>query len=347
MLEYLYLTSGLFLGWTLGANNAGNVFGAAVGSGMLKFRTAAAVTCVFVIIGASFSGTGTSNTLQELGHVNELAGAFIVALATALAVYWMTSMKLPVPISQAIVGAIIGWNIFAGKPTELSAITKILATWVCAPILSAVFAIVIYKIATYILSKARIHMLKLDHYNRIGFLVVGAFGAYSLGANNIASVMGVFVPVSPFHYADMGITYLSSTTKLFMLGGIAIGIGIVSFSHNVVDTVGKGITELTPVAALVVVSSSAFVLLMFASENLKNLLLALGLPPLPLVPVSSSQAVVGAIVGIALLKDWRNINYKLIGKIALGWLATPIAAGLITLLSLFIFQNVFERIVYH
>jgi PiT family inorganic phosphate transporter len=37
----LFLSSGLFLGWSLGANDASNVFGSAVGSRMLRFSTAA------------------------------------------------------------------------------------------------------------------------------------------------------------------------------------------------------------------------------------------------------------------------------------------------------------------
>lgn len=43
---FLYLSSGLFLGWSLGANDAANVFGTAVASRMIKFRTAAIIITV-------------------------------------------------------------------------------------------------------------------------------------------------------------------------------------------------------------------------------------------------------------------------------------------------------------
>jgi PiT family inorganic phosphate transporter len=49
----LFLTSGLFLGWSLGANDASNVFGSAVGSKMVSFRRAAVIASLFVILGAS------------------------------------------------------------------------------------------------------------------------------------------------------------------------------------------------------------------------------------------------------------------------------------------------------
>lgn len=46
----IFLTSGLFLGWALGANDAANVFGTAVGTRMIRFSTAAAICSVFVIL---------------------------------------------------------------------------------------------------------------------------------------------------------------------------------------------------------------------------------------------------------------------------------------------------------
>jgi PiT family inorganic phosphate transporter len=83
-----FLSSGLFLGWSHGANNAGNVFGTAIGTHMVKFRTAAIVTSIFLILGSVISGTGAALTLGKLGAVNEIAGAFIVTLSTALAIFY-------------------------------------------------------------------------------------------------------------------------------------------------------------------------------------------------------------------------------------------------------------------
>ena len=80
---FIFLSSGLFLGWSLGANDAANIFGTAVTSRMLRFRTAAILCAVFVIIGAVISGAGASHGLGKLGAVNALAGSFTVALSAA------------------------------------------------------------------------------------------------------------------------------------------------------------------------------------------------------------------------------------------------------------------------
>ena len=88
-----FLSSGLFLGWSLGANDAANVFGTAVGTRMIRFTTAAVICSVFVIIGAVVGGAGASHTLGKLGAVNALGGAFMVALSAGFTVYFMTRLS--------------------------------------------------------------------------------------------------------------------------------------------------------------------------------------------------------------------------------------------------------------
>jgi PiT family inorganic phosphate transporter len=256
----------------------------------------------------------------------------------------MTKLKLPVSTSQAIVGAIIGWNFFTGSPTDINTLVKIVTTWVLCPLLAAAFAFVIYKITMAVLPGLRIHLLKQDSYNRVGLLLVGAFGAYSLGANNIANVMGVFVPANPFTDLSFSTLFtLSGAQQLFLLGAIAIAVGVFTYSYKVMITVGNDLFKLTPVAALVVVLSESIVLFLFASKGLETWLASHGLPTIPLVPVSSSQAVIGAIVGIVLAKGGRGINMKVLGKVSSGWITTPVIAAIISFIALYFAQNVFEQ----
>jgi PiT family inorganic phosphate transporter len=336
-----FLTSGLLLGWSLGANDAANVFGTAVGTKMLRFQTAALIASVFVIIGAVFSGAGAADTLGNLGAVNALPGAFTVALSAGLTVLWMTRLKLPVSTTQAIVGAILGWNLYSGMPTDYGSLTKIVTTWIASPVLSALFAALLFLLARYILKHLEISIIRLDAYTRLGLILVGAFGAYSLGANNIANVMGVFVPVTPFDSVSLGTITFSGAQILFFLGGLAIASGIYTYSNRVMQTVGKDIYKLSPISALIVVLASSLVLFLFASEDLQTFLLSLGLPAFPLVPVSSSQAVVGGVIGIGLVKGGRNIHFGIVGRISAGWVSTPIAAGITSFILLFVMENLF------
>ena len=60
----------------------------------------------------------------------------------------------------------------------------------------------------------------------------------------------------------------------------------------------------------------------------------------------SLQAVIGAVMGIGIAKGGRNLNWKLIGHIAVSWISTPIIAALVCYISLFFLQNVFDLKVY-
>jgi len=100
------------------------------------------------------------------------------------------------------------------------------------------------------------------------------------------------------------------------------------------------------VAAFAVVSAHSIVLFLFASQGLESFLSNHGLPTIPLVPVSSSQAIVGAVIGVGLLKGGSSIRWRLFGGISSGWVITPIIAAVVSFVSLFFLQNVFEQKTY-
>lgn len=339
---FFFLTSGLFLGWSLGANDAANIFGTAVGSKMIRFRTAAITACIFVIIGATLQGSGTTNTLSHLGSVDAIAGAFTVALSAALVIFLMTRSLLPVSTTQAIVGAIIGWNLFTGHKTDMKLLLTIVSTWVVSPAAGAVFSAIFYLLLRALLKRLQIHLVILDIYIKWALIIVGAFGAYSLGANNIANVMGVFAGSAPDVVLDLGLFRLNGLQVLFLIGGIAIATGILTYSKGLMMQVGNGIMALSAEAAIVTVFSQAVVLFLFSSTSLSELLKSIGLPPIPLVPVSSSQVIVGSIIGIGLVKGVNEIKFKTIRGIVSGWVITPVAAGLLSFLSLFFVKNLFN-----
>ncbi len=346
LLYLFFLSSGLFLGWSLGANDVSNIFGAAVGSKMLKFKTAAMIASVFIVIGAVFGGSGTTQTLTKLGEVNALAGSFMVALSAALTVYFMAKTGLTTSTSQAIVGGIIGWNLYAGQTTDLSVLFKIMTGWVLCPLFSGLIAIALYFGLKSFLKKMHMHILRQDEYLRIGLILAGAFCTYALGANNIANVMGVFVDSAPFQPVDFGLLRLNSEQILFLLGAIAISVGVFTYSHKVMATVGNHLMKMSPFVAFVIVLSQALVLFMFSSSGLRDFLHFCGLPALPLVPVSSTQAVIGAVLGIGLIKGGRGVNWSIISRIVAGWLTTPLATMIICFISLFFLENVFQQVVF-
>ena len=341
---WFFISSGLFLGWSLGANNAVSLFGTAVTSKMIKFKTAAIISGIFVLLGSFISGAGTTSTLTDLGGINAIAGSFTVALAVAISITWMTRASLPVSTSQAVVGAIIGWNIFTGSPTDIDSLTKIISSWVVSPIIAGIFGFIIFKIVKNTVLKWKIHMLEIDSYTRTGLIIVGAMASYSMGANNIANVMGMFAQASPFNEIKILDFYsLSGIQQLFLLGGLSIAIGIFTYGNRVMKTVGTDLYKISPITGLVVVLAGALVMWLFTSQSLEMFLLENGLPSVPLVPLSATQSFIGAVIGVGLAKDPQSINFKVFGKIGIGWVVAPITAGILAFVLLFFVQNVFEQ----
>ncbi len=295
------ISSGIFLGWALGANDSANIFGTGVATGTVRYRTAIWLTAVFLLAGAVIEGPKCMQTLGELSRLVPLE-AFCVALGAACTMALLTVLALPASASQAIVGAILGVGILSGT-ADFSRLYRIVACWVFTPVCGLILGYLLHRTFAWILDRTVHRITQRNFIYMAGILVSGCYGAYSLGSNNVANVTGIYVGAG-----------LLSTQTAALVGGLSIALGVLTFSRGVMMTVGKGIVPLDPFSALVVVLAQAMTLHLFTQVG---------------VPVSSSQAVVGAVVGVGLVADARTISARMLLKIAMGWLTTPLGAGLV------------------
>ena len=174
------LLGGVFLGWSLGANDAANVFGTAVSSRMIKFWTAAFLASVFVVTGAVVSGRAGIETLKGLTFLT-IEQAVISSVAAAVTVSIMTVLKLPVSTSQSIVGAIIGIGILNNQ-LNMGGLGKVVACWVGTPVGTAIIAIFLYKALAMLYNGLKLNLLLSDILIRLCMVAAGSYGAYALGA---------------------------------------------------------------------------------------------------------------------------------------------------------------------
>lgn len=306
--------SGAFLGWGLGANDSANIFGTAVYTKVIRYWTAVLLTAVFVIIGAYVDGHRGIDNLSAYaykGGIHTPGAAFFVMLAAGITVACMTMLKLPVSTSQAVIGAIIGGGILKGT-ADFKESSKFLSAWILTPFGAMVIAFVLYKIIGDLLGRKLTGFRFYETFIRIGYLSAGIFAAYSLGANNVANVSAIYA----------GELNLLNTKQAVLLGGISIAVGVLTFSKPVMSTVGEKLVPLSPIAGFIVVLAAAITVYVYA---------LLG------IPVSTSQAVVGAIVGIGLQMGVNTINKRVLRNILFGWFGTPSIAGIISIFfSLFI-----------
>ncbi|MFH2084095.1 MAG: inorganic phosphate transporter, partial [Candidatus Omnitrophota bacterium] len=189
-----------------------------------------------------------------------------------------------------------GAGLAAGSAVDYSKVMKSVYCWIVTPIGAAIFTVIFYHLLSFIWAKRIKNIMMLNWTIRIASIVIGCYGAYSLGANNLANVVGIYV--------ESG---MISSFNAQILGGLAIVFGVVTYSKNVMSTVGSGITVLDPFSALVTILSGSLILHIFAQMG---------------VPVSSSQAVVGAVLGVGLVKGAKTVSYGKIALIFAGWVVT-------------------------
>ena len=164
-----YLISALYLGWSLGANDAANIFGTAVSSKMVRFITAAILASIFVILGAILEGRAGIETIGRLS-VMDLGAAGISSIAAAIAVTIMTILKLPVSTSQAVVGSIVGVGIMQRQVT-LTGLDKIIVCWIGTPIGGCLFSMILYVILARIINRLKPSLIGLDLIMRAGLII--------------------------------------------------------------------------------------------------------------------------------------------------------------------------------
>jgi PiT family inorganic phosphate transporter len=300
------ILGGVFLGWSLGTNDSASVFGTGVSTGIVRYRTAVLLTAFFVMLGALLEGPKCMGTFSELSRLLSIE-AFYCTLAAAIIMTIMTYLAIPASASQAIIGAIIGAGIISGS-ADFTKLFKIVSCWVAAPIGALFIAYVLHRFLSYLLAKTVTSLTRRNSLYYIGIMLTGSYGAYSLGANNVANVTGVYVSSG-----------MLNAEIAALIGGLSIASGVMTSSKKVMMTVGKGIVPLDPFSALVAVLAEAVTLHVFTQLG---------------VPVSFSQAIVGAVVGIGLVSDVQTVSGKMLVKIGLGWVLTPALAGVLTFVSI-------------
>lgn len=303
------LISGIFLGWGLGANDSANVFGTAVSSHMIKYTHAIILTALFVIIGALMQGHEGMHTLKGL-TTQTAQTAFIASLSFAITVTIMTALKLPISTSQAVVGSILGIGVMQNE-VNTSGLTKVVLCWIGTPIGGFIFTIILYYFALTIFRKIRLNMFVMDNILRLGLIIAGCYGAYALGANNVANVTGM--------YAGNILT----TNQAVLIGAISIAMGTLTFSKNVMLTVGKSIVKLDAFSAFITVVAHSITVHIYAIVG---------------VPVSTSQAIIGAVLGIGFIKGVQTIQFKILLRVMGAWFMTPVIGFALSTFLYFIFN---------
>ncbi|RLF57281.1 MAG: phosphate permease [Thermoplasmata archaeon] len=142
-------------------------------------------------------------------------------------------------------------------------------------------------------------------------VMTSCYVAFSHGANDVANAVGPVAVILAFSWQEVDTVYLLA------FGGIGLALGITTWGYKVIRTVGGRITALTNTRGFSVDFAAATVLLVASKMEM---------------PVSTSHAVVGAVIGVGLARGLDAVDLGVIKKIVYSWLLTLPATAFVSIL---------------
>src|SRR5438552_10224729 len=152
-------------------------------------------------------------------------------------------------------------------------------------------------------------------------LISAAFFSLNHGANDAQKTMGIIAGVL---FAAGYITTFHIPFWVVLTAHAAIGLGTLAGGWRIIHTMGSKITKLQPVGGFAAETGAAFALLIATQAG---------------VPVSTTHAITGAIVGVGATRRLSAVRWGVAGRIVWAWVLTipaafTIGAGTFTLLRL-------------
>jgi PiT family inorganic phosphate transporter len=302
------------VGWSIGANDAANSLGTAVGSRVITLRQGIVLISIFGFLGALLQGGFVTKTIGKgivpMDQLDKTVALYVALVACFAAAAWVilaTYWKMPISTSHSIVGAVAGAGLAVGAPVVWRKLLDIFICWIFTPVGAAVFGYLFFLAFKNIFPR-----IVPRRYNKfvLSILIIlsGCYVAFSWGANDVANATGVIV----------GAGILPSQVSV-AIGGLAIVLGIVTWGYKVIETIGSEITHLLPLMAFSAQLASAINVHIYTVFG---------------IPVSTSHSIVGAIVGVGMVKGLKVLNMRIMKDIVLCWLATPFISGIISYLVL-------------
>ena len=300
------LLSGVF-GWVVGMNDMGYILGPVVGSGLMSWKRISMLSSLFLFMGAVLGGVKGLENVSALDFSSDVYHT-VFYLSSVFTMVTLNNLDFPAPASQTVVGSIIGLAVASSgfRPENIFRFSMVFFSWYTTPFATVLLGYFLYKLLSHSMKRLR----SVQHQETLLSVLASigvAYGSYSFGANNVANVTGILVG----NYLD--------TKEAAALGGISIALGMLCCGKRSAIRVGKGILELDHLASLVPIFSQAITVWFFSIVG---------------VPVSSSQAVIGGILGVGHARGMKLESRKVLFKVLGSWFLVPTVSGLLSFISM-------------
>jgi len=315
----LVIVLALFFDFTNGFHDTANAMATPIATGALKPKTAVAIAASLNLVGA-FLSTEVARTISG-GLIREGDGGVQITPVLIFAgligatlwnmVTWF--LGLPSSSSHALFGGLIGAAIVGagfGSVDFAVLMSKVVLPALLAPLTAGLVAFLATKLAYSITKKRQRNGFK--H----GQVFTSSLVSLAHGTNDAQKTMGVIT----LTLIAGGFQATGSGPEFWVIAvcALAIALGTYTGGWRIIRTMGKGLTEIEPGQGFAAEASTAATIL--ASSHLGFAL-------------STTQVSSGSVIGTGIGRKGASVRWRTAGRIALGWLITIPAAGLVGALA--------------
>ncbi len=260
--------------------------------------------------------------------VSPLSGAIIAVVVYSLVVlpiyrseFPATHLKRVVPLATGMVFFLLALSMLYKGLKRLSLDLEVGQAFLMATVIGVIAA----GIAHMILRRRKLENSKslskrirqTEPIFAVLQVITACYMAFAHGANDVANSIGPLAAV--VSVVQTGVIAKESVVPLWVLalGGVGIIIGLATYGHRVMATIGKKITSITPSRGFSAEFGAATTVLVCSKLGL---------------PVSTTHTLVGAVVGIGFARGIRSLDMRIVRDIGVSWVVTIPFTAIITIL---------------
>ncbi len=151
--------------------------------------------------------------------------------------------------------------------------------------------------------------------------------AFAHGSNDVANAVGPLAAVASIVQSGGEIAATASMPWwILLVGATGIVAGLIMLGYRVIETVGRNITELTPSRGFAATLAAATTVVLASGTGL---------------PISTTHALVGAVLGVGMARGISAINASVVSRIIMSWVITLPVGSALAVIFFFIFKGIF------
>ena len=271
------------------------------------------MTIAGVLAGLSIAGSKMSSSILGKLVSPTLPGAALLSglVVSIVLLIALTLAKIPVSLSNCVVGAFLGAGLASHTTIKYVQLAEIIGSWIAIPFVSAALAIVFYEL----LAKYDSHfsLITVSYTNRIVLVIVVFLVAFTLGANNIGTIVSLANGESLSQLVIEG---------LYAFVFLASAVGMVVFGKSIAGVISDEIVGLSQMKTLSAMLSSAIITGFFTALS---------------IPVSLTQVIVGGMLGAGVVHKPSIVNRREVAKLIAGWTVVTLASAGLAFGTYFLF----------